>query len=148
MVKKIFFIICIIFILSSCSSELNPEWYPRGSGKDTVYTLGNGKFHLGKTADGIDLQMYDDNGHSGVVLAFVNEYKKQNGNLYVYSDEGFCVIDENTNTAKVLITVEKQHFSNLVGEDESITYLSTYDEFDENDKSIFDKLRMKQERKK
>lgn len=130
-------IICLILFISSCGGKLNPEWYPHGAGKDIVYTVNNGKFYLGKTSDGIDLSMFKDNGHSYVILAFVNEYKKKNSALYVYSDEGYCVIDEKENIAKVLITVEKQHIANLAGEDDDISYLSSFEDFSENEQDIF-----------
>ena len=44
--KKVFvFVLILVLFLTSCVSRLNPEWYPRGTtGKDTVYTFGNGKF--------------------------------------------------------------------------------------------------------
>ena len=74
----------MITILCACSSTLNPNWYPHGAGKDTVYTFGDGKFSLGKTSDGTDLSMYTDNGSRGVILAFVKEYKKKMINfLYI-----------------------------------------------------------------
>lgn len=141
--KKVFvFVLILVLFLTSCGSRLNPEWYPHGTtGKDTVYTFGNGKFSLGKTTDGIDLSMYKNDGDCGVILAFVNQYKSKNGKLYVYSEEGYCVIDKNQNTAKVFISAEKQHFSNLVVEDEAIVYLSSYDEFSEEEQEIFDGMR-------
>lgn len=138
----IILIISSVIFLSSCGSKLNPEWYPHGAGKDTVYTLGNGKFFLGKTIEGTDLSMFTDDGHCGVILAFVNKYKKINNSLYVYSDEGYCVIDENQNKAKVLITVEKQHVSNLVGEDSAISYLSSFEEFSKAEQDVFNKLKL------
>ena len=78
--------------------------------------------------------------YNDVLLAFVNSYKKKNDKLYVYADEGYCVVDIKSNTAKVLITVEKQYFSNLVGENEAVTYLSSYDDFSAEDKKVFEKL--------
>ena len=140
--KKFILIICIILFTSSCGNKLNPEWYPNGLGKDTVYVVGNGKFCLGKTSVGIDLSMHNGNGQTGVVLAYVNKYKKKKDKLYVYADEGYCIVDEVENVAKVLITVQEQYFSNLVGEDESITYLSSYDEFTEEEKTVFEALRV------
>ena len=135
-------IIVVMLLITSCASKLNPEWYPHGTtGKDTVYTFGNGKFSLGKTTDGVDLSMYKNDGDCGIILAFVNQYKSKNGKLYVYSEEGYCVINKDQNTAKVLITVEKQHFSNLVGEDEAIVYLSSYDEFSKEEQEIFHEMR-------
>lgn len=138
--KKIFILMCIALFLTSCGSRLNPEWYPRGAGKDIVYTVGNGKFYLGKTSEGIDLSMFKNDGKTGVIMSFVKKYKKENDNLYIYSDEGYCVINEEKNTAKVWITVDKQHVSNLIGEDNAITYFSSFDAFNENEQNILRKL--------
>ena len=138
-------VLIVILSLTTCESKLNKTWYPLGSGKDTVYTVGNGKFSLGKTVSGIDLTMFtsENDSNYGVLLAFVNNYKKKNNKLYVHSDEGYCVVDIKSNTAKVLITVEKQYFSNLVGENEAVIYLSSYDEFLDEDKKVFEKLAKK-----
>ena len=141
MKMKIVFVVCTALILSSCGSKLNQNWYPHGiTGKDIVYTFGNGKFALGETSDGIDLSMYKDDGDCGILLAFVEEYKSKNNKLYVYSKEGFCVINKEKNTAKVLITVEQQHFLNLVGVDDAIVYLSSFDEFSEEEKRVFQEM--------
>lgn len=138
--RKLLIIISVVLLLTSCESSLNPEWYPRGVGKDTVYTFGDGKFALGKTSVGIDLSMYTDDGRCGTLLALVKDYKSKKGKLYVYSDEGYCVIDKEKNTAKVLVTVEKQFFSNLVGEDRSVQYLSSFDEFSQEEQKIFNSM--------
>lgn len=145
MKKNIILIICMIVIVCSCSSTLNPQWYPHGVGKDMVYTFGNGKFSLGKTSDGIDLSMYKDDGSYGIIVAFVNKYKDKKDKLYVYSDEGYCVIDKLKNTAKVLITVEKQYVGNLVGEDNAILYLSSFDEFSKEEQEVLESMK-KQEK--
>ena len=136
------FLLAAILSQSACGTKLNKTWYPLGPGKDTVCIVGNGKFSLGKTTAGIDLTMHTNEYDTdfGVLLAFVNNYKKKNDKLYVYADEGYCVVDIKSNTAKVLITVEKQYFSNLVGENEAVTYLSSYDDFSAEDKKVFEKL--------
>lgn len=149
--KNIVLMILLVGILSSttCGTKLNKIWYPLGPGKDTVCVVGNGKFSLGKTTAGIDLMMFTNEYDTdyGVLLAFVNNYKKKNNKLYVYSDEGYCVVDIKSNTAKVLITVEKQYFFNLVGENEAVTYLSSYDDFSAEDKKVFEKLVRKNSQK-
>ncbi len=30
--------IAVLLCVTSCGNRLNPKWYPRGVGKDTVYT--------------------------------------------------------------------------------------------------------------
>lgn len=145
--KNIVLVILLVVILSltACGTKLNKTWYPLGPGKDTVCIVGDGKFSLGKTTVGIDLSMHTSEYDTSfdVLLAFVNSYKKKNDKLYVYADEGYCVVDIKSNTAKVLITVEKQYFSNLVGENEAVTYLSSYDDFTAEDKKVFEKLEKK-----
>lgn len=130
-------------LLASCGNKLNSEWYPNGVGKDTVCTVGNGKFSLGKTSVGIDLSMYKDDGTCGVLLAFVEDYIKKGHKLYVYSKEGFCVVDYEQNTAKIFITVEKQYFSNVVGKDDAVNYLLSYSDFLEEERDMFDKLQQR-----
>ena len=131
--------------MTSCGSKLNPIWYPLGPGKDTVYIVGDGKFSLGKTTAGIHLSMhtseYDTN--DDILLAFVNKYKKKNDKFYVYSDEGYCVVDIKSNTAKLLITVEEQYYNDLDSKYEEIAFLSSYDDFSAEDKKVFEKLKKK-----
>ncbi len=142
--KHTILMILLVGILSqtACGTKLNKTWYPLGPGKDTVCIVGDGKFSLGKTTAGIHLSMHTSEytTNADVLLAFVNSYKKKNNKLYVYSDEGYCVVDIKSNTAKLLITVEEQYYNDLDGEYEEITFLSSYDDFSEEDKKIFEKL--------
>ena len=120
MKKSIALIILFVVILSltACGPKLNKTWYPLGPGKDTVCIVGDGKFYMVKTIEGVRLSMhtseYDTN--ADVLLAFVNSYKKKNDKLYIYSDEGYCVVDIKNNTAKLLITVEEQYYNDLESE--------------------------------
>ena len=149
MKKSIALMILLVAILSltACGTKLNKTWYPLGPGKDTVCIVGNGKFSLGKTTAGIHLSMHTNeyNTHSDALLAFVNSYKKKNDKLYVYADEGYCVVDIKNNTAKLLITVEEQYYNDLDSEYEAITFLSSYDDFSAEDKKVFEKLEKKKQ---
>ena len=144
MKKSIALIILLVAIMSltACGTKLNKTWYPLGPGKDTVCIVGDGKFSLGKTTVGIDLSMHTSEYDTSfdVLLAFVNSYKKKNDKFYVYSDEGYCVVDIKSNTAKLLITVEEQYYNDLESEYEAITFLSSYDDFSAEDKKVFEKL--------
>ena len=134
-------LLVILLSLTACESKLNPTWYPLGSGKDTVCIVGNGKFSLGKLSSGIILTMHtsENDTNEDVLLAFVKKYKKKNDKLYVYADEGYCVIDIESNTAKLLITAKEQYYSDLADEYDEITFLSSYDDFEVPDKKIFEK---------
>lgn len=142
--KSIALIVLLATMLSltACGSKLNPTWYPLGPGKDTVCFVGNGKFSLGKLSTGIILTMYtsENDNNEDVLLAFVNSYKIKDDKLYVYSDEGYCVIDIKSNTAKLLITAQKQYFDDLASEYEEIFFLSSYDDFEAEDKKVFEKM--------
>ena len=138
MVKKIFFIICIIFILSSCSSELNPEWYPHGwAGKDTIFvSRPNGKFSIGQYSKSQALAVNTDDERHDILLSSVTDHKRIEDKVYVYSDEGYCVIDETANTADVLVIVEAQYTVSGTN-DPAVTYLKSFDDFSDKAKEIF-----------
>ena len=134
-------IICLLIFLSACGNHLNPDWYPNGVGKDTVYVVGSGKFSLGKTINGIVLSMFKDDGSTGVLLAFVQHYQKDDDKFYIDSKEGICVVDCQTNSAKIFISVDKQYYANLVGVDNAVTYLTSYDDFTDEEKAHFEAMK-------
>ena len=149
--KNIVLMILLVGILSSttCGTKLNKTWYPLGPGKDTVCIVGDGKFSLWKTITGIHLSMHTSEYETNedVLLSFVNNYKRKNDKLYVYSDEGYCVVDIKSNTAKLLITVGEQYYNDLDSEYEEIAFLSSYDDFSAEDKKVFEKLVRKNSQK-
>jgi len=125
-------------------------------GRDTVCVVGNGKFQILNTAGNRGLIMYrDDDLGIETLLDRVSKYKKVKGNLYVISDEGYGFVDSKTNQCKLYITVPKDEFIKFYGfdsegqmhtvsafvEDEHIQYLESFNDFSENEKKIFDKLR-------
>ena len=139
--KKIFLLIFSILLLTSCGKvELNPEWYPRGLWKDDIFvSRPNGKFNIGQYSDVQALTVNtDDNGHD-TLLSFVTDHMRSDNKVYVYSDEGYCVIDETTNTAEVLVIAEEQAV--LSGTDDpAVTYLKSFDDFSDKAKRIFTKM--------
>ncbi len=126
-------------MLTGCRSvELNPKWYPHGVGRDHLYIAApNGKYSIEKTNAGNLLSVHSDDDEYAVVLALVNDYMYRDGKLYVHSKEGYCVVDEEQNTAQVLLTVKDQRFANSGTEDEAVTYLASFDEFLDEAKYIF-----------
>ena len=131
-----------LLLLTSCSSvELNPEWYPHGwAGKDTIFvSRPNGKFSIGQYYIYQALAVNTDDGRHDILLSSVTDHKRIKDKVYVYSDEGYCVIDENTNTAEVLVAVEEQ--SALSGtNDPAVTYLKSFDDFSDEAKKIFTEM--------
>ena len=128
-------------LFTSCSSvELNPEWYPRGLWKDDIFvSRPNGKFNIFKVYDGNVLSVNTNDNLKNTLLSFVNEYERVENKVYIYSEEGYCVIDEITNTAEVLVIVEDQYA--LSGTDDpAVTYLKSFDDFSDRAKKIFTEM--------
>ena len=140
--KKIFLLILSLFILTSCSSvELNPEWYPHGwAGKDTVFvSRPNGKFNIGQCSEIQVLFVHTEDNERNALLSFVTDHRRSDDKVYVYADEGYCVIDETTNTAEVLVIVEEQYA--LSGTDDpAVTYLKSFDDFSDEAKGVFGEM--------
>ncbi len=139
--KKIFLLILPLLLLTSCSSvELNPEWYPRGLWKDDIFvSMPNGKFNIGQYSKNQALSVNTDDGRHDILLSSVTDHMRSDDKVYVYSDEGYCVIDETTNTAEVLVTIEEQYA--LSGtKDPAVTYLKSFDDFSDEAKKIFTEM--------
>ncbi len=136
--KKVFLLVISLLLLTSCAKvELNPEWYPRGLWKDDIFiSRPNGKFNIGQCSDEQVLSVHTDDNGCDTLLCFVTDHKRKDDKVYVYADEGYCVIDETTNTAEVLVIVEKQYA--LSGSDDpAVTYLKSFDDFPDKAKKIF-----------
>jgi len=139
--KKFFLLVLTLLLLTSCSSvELNPEWYPRGLWKDDIFvSRPNGKFNIGQYSHVQALTVNTDDNGCDTLLSFVTDHKRRDDKVYVYSDEGYCVIDETTNTAEVLVIVEEQYA--LSGtKDPAVTYLKSFDDFSDEAKEIFTEM--------
>ena len=64
--------------------------------------------------------------------------------LYVLSDDGFAVID-NENNCRVFVFTPKEEFGYTVQhygsiDDEHVRYLLSYEDFSESERKIFEKL--------
>ena len=136
--KKILLLIVSLLLLTSCSKvELNPEWYPSGLWKDDIFvSRPNGKFNIGQCSDVQALTVNTDNNGCDTLLSLVADHKRRGDKVYVYSDEGYCVIDETTNTAEVLVIVEEQYALSGTN-DPAVTYLKSFDDFSDEAKKIF-----------
>lgn len=136
--KKILLLIFSLLLLTSCAKvELNPEWYPRGLWKDDIFvSRPNGKFNIGQYSNVQALTVNTDNNGCDTLLSLVTDHKRRDDKVYVYADEGYCVIDETTNTAEVLIIVEEQYALSGTN-DPAVTYLKSFDDFSDKAKKIF-----------
>ncbi len=112
-------------------------------GKDTAL-IWRDKYDITVSASGASLDIYID-GDTQMVLDKVKETNIDKKTLYVLSDDGYAVID-NENNCRVFISTPKeeleyssQHYGSI--EDEHIKYLSSYEEFSESEREIFEKLR-------
>ncbi len=141
--KKIFLLVFSVLLLTSCAKvQLNPEWYPYGwAGKDTIFvSKPNGKFSIGQYNIDQALAVNTDYGMHDILLSLVTDHKRNGDKVYVYSDEGYCVIDETTNTAKVLVIAEEQHVLSGTN-DPAVTYLKSFDDFSDEAKKIFTEMK-------
>jgi hypothetical protein len=125
-----------------------------GIGKDTIISLGDGKFSIGKFADDKVLVMYNEDKTMESLLCKVSKYKTKKGKLYIISDEGYGIADSKTNTCKLFVSVSPEQFTNGYGidsdgihhpisrflNDEHVEYLQSYDEFSSEEKVIFEKM--------
>ncbi len=137
---KIVLIIFTLLFLTSCNRlELNPEWYPHGLWKDDIFvSRPNGKFNIGQYGNVQSLIVYTESGDSDGLLSHVTDHKRIDNEVYVYSDEGYCIIDEKNNTAKVLVTAEEDF--DLRTNDPAVTYLKSFDEFSNDAQKIFKEM--------
>ncbi len=139
--KKILLLVFAFLFLTSCSHvELNPEWYPYGTWKDDVFvSRPNGKFNIGQYGDVQRLSVFTDDGDSHALLSYVTDHRRIGDKVYVYSDEGYCIIDEKSNSAEIFVTAQEQPIS-LEINDHSVTYLNSFDEFPGEAKTIFGEM--------
>lgn len=124
-------------------------------GRDTVCVIGNGKFQIIKTSEKNLIMYSDDNTFTEVLLRKVSKHKIKHGFLYIISDDGYGIVDGNTNLCRLYITVPKDEFIQGYGsdskgniytisalvKDKHVQYLDSLDDFSENEKNVFDKMR-------
>ena len=98
------------------------------TGKDTVTTFGNGKFQIGKTSGGKQLEYHYEKESmqwSQDILRYVSSYRKFLEKAYVKADDGYAVVNRKDNTCKLLLTEENK---SAMGFSE-VQYITTFEEF-------------------
>lgn len=122
-------------------------------GKDTMLVW-NDKYVLYHQAGNDTLCIHHSDGINESIIGKVRDYKKKSGSLYIVSDEGYVVIDDN-NLCRVYITVPKEEFVRGYAEDESgtrtyfskfiedenIQYLDSFESFSEDEQKMLTKLK-------
>ena len=112
-------------------------------GKDTVL-IWKDKYDIATSVNGASLDIYID-GDEQMVLDKVKNHTVVSETLYVLSDDGYAVIDSENNcrvfisTPKEVLEYSSQHYGSI--EDDHIKYLSNYEDFSDEERSIFDKLK-------
>ena len=140
--KKFILLLLSLLLLTSCSKvELNPEWYPSGwAGKDTIFVARpNGKFSIGQYYIDQALVVNTDDGMHDILLTSVTDHKRSGDNVYVYSDVGYCVINEKSNTAEIFVAASGRASVSETN-DPAVTYLKSFDAFPDKAKKIFAKM--------
>ena len=121
-------------------------------GKDTMLVW-HDKYVLYHQAENDTLCIHYEDGNEESVIGKVTQYKKKKGILYILSDEGYVVIDEN-NFCRVYIAIPKEEFVSGYYEDENgkrtyisrfiddtnIKYLESFNDFSEDEQKIFKKM--------
>ena len=143
---------------NTIAKQLDKEWENAGPygrpGKDTICWFANGKYQIGKFDKEKILFMYDENGSMRALLRKVTKHKVVRKKLYVVSDEGYGIVDENGNSCTLFITVPTEEFINGYNiddsgtkhpisrfvSDEHIKYLDSFDEFSDEERAVFDRM--------
>lgn len=121
-------------------------------GKDTVIIWEN-MFEIGHYSDGNHLSIKNEDYTFDTVIEKIENYTVSNEKLYIVSEEGFVVIDK-SNLCRVYITVPDKEFVNGYSTDEDgekhyisrylvnehIQYLSSFDEFSEEERMILNEM--------
>lgn len=121
-------------------------------GKDTVIIWEN-KYVIYHVGYGKSLFLHNGDTEE-MILKGIKKYKIKNDRLYIWADEGYAVIDRD-NICKVFITIPNEAFAKGYSIDDNgdeiynstkvesqyIEYLSDYSEFNDDEKSMFDKLK-------
>ena len=122
-------------------------------GKDTMLVW-HEKYVLYHQAGNDTLCIHYEDGNEESVIGKVTQYKKKKGDLYILSNEGYVVIDDN-NLCRVHITIPNEEFVSGYYEDEngkrtyisrfldddSIKYLESFDDFSEDEQKTFETMK-------
>lgn len=140
-------------IISLIAYELDRE-REKDVGRYTVEEFGSGKFTINHDASGNHLNMHENDSTAVVILENISHYKEKNDKLYAVAPCGETVIDKSN-----IAYVHRNDYDPTIDKDAKITrggsyiifskhyisdsliYLDSYDDFNETDRKIFDKIK-------
>lgn len=139
--EKLAYVFYEWFFKEGQNEESRTEKY--GSvGKDTIYVFGDGKFQIMKLDYSKDLIMHYDDGKSEVsIISLITKYKEKDGKLYVMSELGYGVVGKEENRCRIYIKSSAKDSVKRLENDECVKYLDSYDDFSEEERAIFYKMK-------
>ncbi len=144
MKKIIVMLVAFVIFAASCShASKHEEW------KDTVLSFGDGTYQvLHQSVDGDAKRVLTNTVYNQCVLTEVKNYVQNNEFIYFtgnyYSKKVYCKLNTETNLLLYFAEDNEEEFIMVYLEkmqtNDQIKILSSYDEYSEFDKSIFDKI--------
>lgn len=116
------------------------------AGRDTAL-IWQDKYEISKYSDIIVLDFYADKEKYSLLYEITN-FDVVKRKVYVLSNQGYAVIDKNNKCKIFIVDLQEsedencnKRFKNCRIEDEHIRYLSSFDEFSNEEKTTFEKMR-------
>ncbi len=136
--------VIVILLLSSCDiyAEWDSDKYPP-IGRDTVMVMGDGRFRVNRYYDTniFDMEYPKGSGHSTAhLLSDVDVSRRRHNKVYIHSKYGCAVVNEKDDTCMLYIAEEKPLFDAFRGYEQGLTFLNSYEEFNQEDKKVFEKI--------
>ncbi len=127
-------------------------------GKDTVEVWNNGVFSLGKYSDGNHLECRPNGEPLTIILRNIKCFKKFNGKIFLYSDDGVAIIYKN-DICKVFFFYSDEEMKqgyvidddnstwwfskNIESVSENVKLITDYNEFQPEEKKVLNNLAIK-----
>lgn len=121
-----------------------------------IVITSDGKYRIEKNIEEqLCFNMYYEVNLEYEVLKLVTDHKKEGNNYFIKSEEGYAIVNIETEKCKVFVTVPEKDFKKYSGSidesgnkifksrfvsDEHITYLNSYYDFSKDEQMIFEKM--------
>ncbi len=80
---------------------------------------------------------------SDTILENIRDYQNNDGKLYIVSDDGFAILDENNN-CRIYINTDYKNFI----QNDKVKYLSSFNDFSEDEQKIFNNMNIRYNKRK